>query len=190
MGEPKKVDVSPLEPPKGVSLVSHLTKGLKPKEHLLVVCREEHLPHLKRWSKETSNPIEEVEKNLLKVVRGKGFHGVCLGEKLSFYWTGVKLHTKELLFKLTGNYPRFLINFVSLREGERAIKLLTEEGFRFETLPAPKEIEGYCGFACGFKEKEAALEAFKFLAERKLGVEAIFEKTPEGFKRLLGLWEI
>ncbi|NPB05164.1 MAG: DUF3343 domain-containing protein [Aquificae bacterium] len=186
----RRLDVSSLSPLKGLALVSNTVKGLRPGSAVEVLHGEEFFDHLLRWSRETANPVERISENLSKVLRGKGFHGACPAETLSFYWTGVKLHAKELLLKLSGRYPRFLINFVSVRAGAEALEFLKGAGFRFRTLPAPKEVEGYCGFAAGFDDRREAERAFLKLAQENLGAEALFEKTPAGFRRLLGLWEV
>jgi TusA-related sulfurtransferase len=186
---PKTINVEGLEYPKNLAWVSHNIRPLKGGEILEVFHKEDFVPVLQRWSEETGNPIKEQEKNRTLLVRGKGFHGVCLSEKLSFYLTGVKLHAKEFLFKLTGKYPPFLFNFVSINEGLKGIEVLKSSPFSFEVLPSPKEVEGYCGFAVGFKDLETCQRVFEFLLTQKVGVEKIFRKEGKGYKILKGAWE-
>jgi len=183
-----RLDISNLTFPGSLALVSYNVKRLKPGQTLEVILKEHQMEELKRWSTESGNILKVINKNLCQVERGKGFHGVCLNEKLSFYITGAKLHLKEFLLKLSNKYPPFLVNFISLREGERALKLLPKEGFT--VLPAPKEIEGYCGFAVGCFEEKRAKELFFNLLDKKVGVEALFQRTPQGFKTLLTSWEV
>ncbi len=184
------VDIRNLHFPGNVAFVSFNVKRLTPKQKLKVIFESQQLEILEKWSRETNNPITLLDRNTLLVERGKGFHGVCLNEKISFYLTGAKLHLKELLLKVSNRYPPFLINFVSIPEGEKAIDKLSEIGLKALILPAPKEIEGYCGFALGtFNQKEAEKLFIKLLGNQ-IGVEAIFKKTSKGFKKILGSWEV
>jgi TusA-related sulfurtransferase len=83
MFKTKTIDVRSFEYPKNLAFVSHNIRPLKSGEALEVLHGEDFVPILRRWSKETGNPIKEQEKNRTLLVRGKGFHGVCLSEKLS-----------------------------------------------------------------------------------------------------------
>jgi len=183
------VDVRGLEYPKNLALVSHSIRPLKGGDLLEVIHEGEFSKILRRWSKESGNPIKVSEENRTLIERGKGFHGVCLGEKISFYLTGVKLHAKEFLFKVLGKYPPYLFNFVSIPEGVRGIGLLKQTPFRFEVLPSPKEVEGYCGFAVGFKDLETCKGAFEYLLSQKVGVEKIFKREGEKYTLVKGAWE-
>jgi len=187
---PVCIDISSLPSPVCLSLVSYKVKRLKPNQSVEVKLKPDQQELLKKWSFETNNRLEFLTDKLCKVIRGKGFHGVCLNEKLSFYITGAKLHFKELLLKATLKYPPYLINFVSLPEGERAIEKIKRLKLKATVLPAPKEIEGYCGFALGLYNKSEALELFTQLLKVGVGVEALFNKEDGTFKKLVGAWEI
>ncbi len=189
--QPKKLNLLEFNDDlKRLAFLSFHTKRLKKGEKLSVFFPEHFGEKLKRWCSETGNKLLELERNRALIERGKGFHGVCLGEKLGFYADGVKLHTFELLLKLAGKYPPYLVNFVSLNEGRRALPLLKTLGVRCKLLPAPKEFEGYCGYALGFYSEKEALGVFEELYKNAIGVESVYEKAPEGFKRLISLWEL
>jgi len=184
------IDISFFPPPVFLSLVSYKVKRLKPNQFLEVKFKPDQLEGLKKWSLETNNRLEVLNENLCRVVRGKGFHGVCFNEKISFYLTGVKLHIKEFLLKSSRKYPTYLVNFISIPEGERAIEKLKRVDIKAVVLPAPKEIEGYCGFALGFFDQKEAFEVFSKLLKEGIGVEALFKKEGGSFKKLVGAWEI
>ena len=184
------LDLTPLEYPKNIAFLSYNVRRLKPKERLKVKCHPRQVEDIKRWCQETGNLLKKEENNLLEIERGRGFHGVCLNEKLSFYLTGAKLHLKELFLGLFNRYPSFLFNFVSIKEGIRGIRTLKELGFQFTTLPSPREIEFYCGFAVGFEELSEAQRAFFALLEDGFGVETLFRRKNRGFEILLKAWEV
>ena len=183
------LDLTSLKYPKNLAFLSYNVRKLKPGETLKVKCNPEDLKSIENWCKETGNVLKTNGK-LLEICRGKGFHGVCLNEKLSFYLTGAKLHLKEYLLRFFGKYPPYLFNFVSINEGLRGIEFLKRKGFAFEVLPSPKEVEAYCGFAVGFRNLKECEEAFKNLLELKVGVETIFKRNKKGFETLKGAWEI
>ena len=175
---------------KRLAFLSYNIKRLRKGEKLFVVFPEGFGEKLKRWCLETGNKLLELERNRAIVERGGGFHGVRLGEKLGFYTDGVKLHAVEFLLRLRGKYPPYLVNFVSLNEGRRAVLLLKTLGVRCKLLPAPKEFEGYCGYALGFYDEKEALGVFEELYKNAIGVESIYKKIPNGFERLISLWEL
>jgi hypothetical protein len=188
MGE-KIIDLIPLEYPKDLALLSFNVKRLKPKQELVVKINPQRLENYLKWAAESGNKVEPMEENLIKVVRGKGFHGICLGEKISFYALGVKLHLKEFLFKLTGKYPPYLVNFVSINEGFRTVEKLKDflSNREYEILPAPKEVEGYCGLVVGFNELKDAEEFFNKALANRCGVEILFRS--KDFQILKKAWE-
>jgi len=188
--QPNYVNISPYPLPVYLAIVSYKVKRLKPNQFLEVKFKPDQLEGLKKWSLETNNRLEVLNENLCRVVRGKGFHGVCFNEKISFYLTGVKLHIKEFLLKAPRKYPPYLVNFISIPEGERAIEKLKRVDIKAVVLPAPKEIEGYCGFALGFFDQKEAFEVFSKLLKEGIGVEALFKKEGGRFKKLVGAWEI
>jgi hypothetical protein len=185
----------PLRLPNDLALISRRVKGLKPGGRLSVALpTERDAEAVARWCAQTGNRF--FKKNspasrglLIEIERGKGFHGCSVGQKLSFYAWGVKLHAKELFLKAAGRYPPYLFNFISLEEGLRGINRLKTLGVEFEVLPSPKEVEGYCGFAAGFKDLETCEESFKKLLSEGVGVEVIFKRSGEGFEILRGAWE-
>jgi len=186
----KVLDLTALEYPKNLAFLSYNVRRLKPGKSLKVKGNPEGLKDIKRWCEETGNLLKVLSCNLAEIQRGKGFHGVCLNEKLSFYFTGAKLHIKEHLLKFFGKYPPYLFNFVSLKEGLKGIRILKREGFEFEVLPSPKEIESYCGFAVGFKNLKSCEFAFRKLLEERVGVETLFRRNGKGFEILKRSWEI
>ena len=185
----KVLDIRPLEFPKDLALLSRGVKSLKPKTGIEVIHSPRQLERIKRWCSETGNVLKEQSPERSLVVRGKGFHGVCLGEKISFYLTGVKLHFREYLLKFWGKYPPYLFNFISINEALRGLEILKDLKEDFVVLPAPKEVEGYCGFAVGFDNYQTCERTFKDLLDQKVGVEVIFQRRGKNYKILKGAWE-
>ncbi len=184
------IDIRNLPPYGFVAYVSHRVRGLKPGQTLEVLLLEDQLEGLKRWSEETANILEILDEGRVRIKRGKGFHGVCLSQKVEFYLWGIKLHSEEFFLKLTGKYPKFFINFVSINEGLRAIREIKRDKIRARIVPSPKEVEGYCGFAMGFYSEEKCFKTFRELLNRGIKVETIFKHDGENFLILKGAWEI
>ncbi len=184
-----ELDITHLEFPKNLALLSRRVKESLPQS----VIRVSHPPEvgklIEKWCRQTGNTFRSISPTLSEVERGKGFHGVCLGEKLSFYLTGVKLHLKEYLLRFMGKYPPYLFNFISVNCALRGMEFLEKEGFEFTVLPSPKEVEGYCGFAVGFKDLQTCTEGFNKLLENKIGVEVIFKPSKRGFEIIKTAWE-
>jgi len=186
----KPLDIRNLEEPKDLALLSRRVKGLKPKGEIGVIHTPQQVGAIKRWCSETGNIFRNIAPERSLVIRGKGFHGVCLGEKLSFYLTGVKLHLKEYLLRLGGKYPPYLFNFISINEALKGLEILKDLPVDYTVLPSPKEVEGYCGFAVGFGDYTTCERAFKKLLDLKVGVEVIFRKGKGGeYELLKGAWE-
>ena len=185
----KKVAIHHLDFPKDLALVSRNVKSLRPQEVLEVLHTPLQAELVKRWCSETGNLLKESSSQRSAVVRGKGFHGVCLGEKVFFYLTGVKLHLKEYLLRFWGKYPPYLFNFISINEALKGLEILKDLSKDSVVLPSPKEVEGYCGFAVGFNDYQTCEGTFKELLDRKVGVEVIFQKEGKGYKILKGAWE-
>lgn len=186
----KVLDIRPLEFPKDLALLSRRVKELSPGAGLEVLHTPPQGEAIEKWCSETGNLFKSISPQRSTVIRGKGFHGVCLGEKLSFYLTGVKLHFKEYLLRLGGKYPPYLFNFISVKEAQKGLDLLSSLAGDYTVLPAPKEVEGYCGFAVGFRDYTTCEGIFKELLNRKVGVEVIFRKGERGrYEILKGAWE-
>jgi len=175
--------------PQDLALLSRKVKELKPGEKLEVLFPNSRGEKIKQWCSETGNRLLLLENGRALIERGKGFHGVCLNEKLSFYLWGVKLHTSEFWLKVTGRYPRYLFNFISINEALKSLNILPKLNVKYKLLPSPKEIEGYCGFAVGFDSLQNCEKTFLTLLKTGLGVEIIFERRERGFKILKGAWE-
>ena len=63
------------------------------------------------------------------IQRGYGFHGDTLRKKIAFVLLGIKIHLTQLYTHvIPGTAPKYLLTFVSIAEGQRAHKLLTEQG--------------------------------------------------------------
>ena len=185
----KRVVIRHLDFPKDLALVSRIVKGLKPREVLEVLHSPQQEEEIKKWCLETGNVLKEQSPERSLVVRGKGFHGVCLGEKISFYLTGVKLHLREYLLKFWGKYPPYLFNFISINEALKGLEILKNLKGDYVVLPAPKEVEGYCGFAVGFDDYQTCEGTFKKLLDQKVGVEVIFQRRGKNYEILKGAWE-
>jgi hypothetical protein len=184
----EELNISHLEFPRNLALLSRRVKESKPGGVIKVLHKPDEGRIIKEWCDETGNLFKPLSPTLSEVQRGKGFHGVCLNEKLSFYLTGAKLHLKEYLLKFFGKYPPYLFNFISIRCALRGMETLKREGFEFTVLPSPKEVEGYCGFAVGFKDLKTCTEAFNRLLENKIGVEVIFKPSGGRFEIIKTAW--
>ena len=185
----ERLDIRRLEFPKDLALLSRQVKELPPKGVVEVFHSPQQLERIKNWCSETGNILKEHSPERSILEKGKGFHGVCLGEKVSFYLTGAKLHLREYLLKFRGKYPPYLFNFISIPEAQKGLKILENLTEDFTVLPSPKEVESYCGFAVGFNDYQACERFFKELLLRGVGVEVIFQKVEKGFKTLKGAWE-
>jgi hypothetical protein len=176
--------------PHFIAFLSFHIRKLNPQEKIKIFYHPLQKEKLWKWSQETGNKILWKNNNYAEVIRGKGHHGICLTEKISFYAWGIKLHLREFLINILDKYPQFLINFVSLKEGLRSINQLKalikdSEGL---VLPSPREIEGYCGFAVGFYSLPTAKKFFFTAIEKGYGVETLFKgKT---FEIILKSWEV
>lgn len=184
-----ELDITLLEFPKNLALVSRKVKESSPKSIVRVYHPPEVGKLIEKWCKQTGNTFRSIYPTLSEVERGKGFHGVCLNEKLSFYLTGLRLHLKEYLLRFMGKYPPYLFNFISIDCALRGMEFLEKEGFEFTILPSPKEVEGYCGFAVGFKDSKTCIKGFNTLLENKIGVEVIFKQVKGGFEIIKTAWE-
>ena len=186
----RQLDITPFELPKDLALLSRRVKELKPRGGIEVIHTPLQGEAIRKWCSETGNLFKSISPERSTVIRGKGFHGVCLGEKLSFYLTGVKLHLKEYLLLLTRKYPPYLFNFISVKEALKGLEILKELSGDYTVLPSPKEVEGYCGFAVGFNDYSTCEGIFRELLDRKVGVEVIFRRGEKGkYELLKGAWE-
>lgn len=186
----EKLDIRYLEFPKDLALLSRKVKETPPKGVVEVIHSPLQVERIKKWCSETGNVLKDHSPERSVIERGKGFHGVCLGEKVSFYLTGVKLHLREYLLKFWGKYPPYLFNFISIAEAQRGLGILKDLKGDFVVLPSPKEVEGYCGFAVGFKDYQTCERVFRKLLQQRVGVEVIFQKVGSSFKILKGAWEL
>ncbi len=140
---------------------------------------------IKVWAHDTGNRLISLEKKdgeyeaILE--RGKGWHGDTLWEKIKFYAVGIKLHLIMYLLEIfKPKKPKYLITFISIPEGFRAIEFLEKKGITdFIALPVPDEIYEYCGIVIGFKNKKRALDVFNLLKENGFGVEDVREVDKE-----------
>ncbi len=171
-----------------MSLISFSVRNSPTEVEALI--KPSQLETIVKWASESGNRILEKREDKVVLKRGKGFHGVCLNEKISFYLTGIKLHTKEFFLKLLNKHPVFFINFVSIAEGLKGIDNARRLGFKFEVLPSPKEVEKYCGFALGFMGLEEAEKCFYALLDNKIGVETIFKRNGKGYTFIKKAWEV
>ncbi|NPA12571.1 MAG: DUF3343 domain-containing protein [Aquificae bacterium] len=134
---------------------------------------------IKVWCHDTGNKLVSLEKKdgyyEAVIQRGKGWHGDTLWEKAKFYAIGVKLHILEYLYRIFKPIaPKYIITFMSIPEGFRAIQFLHQRGIKdFTTLPVPNEIYEFCGLVIGFKDKDRAVEVYNLLKENRFGVEDI-----------------
>ena len=180
----------PLRFPHDLALVSRKVKELTPGEEIFVSLKNAiDVEVVKAWCNDTGNEFKPAEGGIV-IKRGKGFHGCGVGERLSFYLWGVRLHSAELLYRLTGNYPTYFFNFISVKEAFKGIKILSKSKNGFKLIPSPKEVEGYCGFAVGFEDLKSCEDSFVELLERGIGVEIVFKKEKKGFKIIKGAWDL
>lgn len=134
---------------------------------------------LKIWCHQTGNKLLSLEKRnneyIAVIQRGKGWHGDSFLEKVKFYAIGIKLHFIMYLLEIfKQKKPKYLITFISIPEGFRAIEYLEKKGINdFITLPVPNEIYEYCGVVIGFKSKDRVIEIYKLLQSEGFGVQDI-----------------
>ncbi len=176
----KEVDVRGLFCPSPLVFVSKELNKIKVGEKLKIIADAPNFDKdIKIWCHDTGNKLINLKKSgdeyIAIIERGKGWHGDTLIEKIKFYAIGVKLHLLMYLLEIFKNKkPRYLISFISIPEGFRAIDYLRERGIEdFIVLPVPNEIYEYCGVVIGFKSKKRAIEIFKELRNRNFGVQDI-----------------
>jgi len=174
----KEVDVRGLFCPTPLTFVSKELNKIAVGEKLKIIADAPNFDKdLKIWCHETGNKLLDLKKdgNIYTAIieRGKGWHGDTLIEKIKFYAIGVKLHLLMYLLEIfKSKKPKYLISFISIPEGFRAIDYLKEKGEKdFIVLPVPNEIYEYCGVVIGFKDKNKAIEVFKELRDKQFGVQ-------------------
>ncbi|NPA11006.1 MAG: DUF3343 domain-containing protein [Epsilonproteobacteria bacterium] len=73
--------------------------------------------------------------------------------ELKYLPAGIRLHIKELIYKLTDNLDEYYyFHFEDIPTGLKAEKLLTSQNIK--SIPVPNEIFKDCGVAILTKEKE------------------------------------
>lgn len=175
------VDTRGLFCPLPLTVVSKKLKEIPVGERIKVLADDKAFKKdIEIWSYETGNKlIEFKEENgyyVAIVERGKGFKGESLWDKVKFISLGVKLHIiQHILDFLPSKKPKYLMTFVSVAEGIRANKFLTEKNINsnYVMLPVPKEIYPHCGLVFGFKSKDEAVKIYQYLKENKFAVEDI-----------------
>ncbi len=176
----KEVDTRGMFCPTPLIFVSKELKNIPVGKRLKVLADDKAFKKdIKIWCHDTGNRLISLEENngviTAVIERGKGWHGDTLTEKLKFYAIGVKLHLYDYFFRIFRSAgPKYIITFMSIPEGFRAIDFLKEKGINdFVTLPVPDEIYEFCGVVIGFKNKERAIEVYNFLKKNRFGVENI-----------------
>ena len=102
------------------------------------------------------------------------------GEKVFFIATGIRLHIKEYLLKLTRLFDRYdyCISFPSILEGLRAEKHL--KGFKAISIPIPDEIFEGCGVGILVKEEDKE-RLLRHLKENGILVSGVFRRKGDSF---------
>ncbi|MBK3333033.1 DUF3343 domain-containing protein [Persephonella atlantica] len=176
----KEVDTRGMFCPTPLIFVSKELKNIPVGKRLKVLADDKAFKKdIKIWCHDTGNKLISLEENngiiTAVIERGKGWHGDTLFEKLKFYAIGVKLHMYDYFFRVFKSAgPKYIITFMSIPEGFRAIDFLKEKGINdFVTLPVPDEIYEFCGVVIGFKSKDRAVQVYNFLKDHSFGVENI-----------------
>ena len=176
----KEVDTRGMFCPTPLIFVSKELKNIPVGKRLKVLADDKAFKKdIKIWCHDTGNKLISLEENngiiTAVIERGKGWHGDTMFEKLKFYAIGVKLHMYDYFFRVFKSAgPKYIITFMSIPEGFRAIDFLKEKGIDdFVTLPVPDEIYEFCGVVIGFKSKERAVQVYNFLKDHSFGVENI-----------------
>jgi len=176
----KEVDTRGMFCPTPLIFVSKELKNIPVGSRLKVLADDKAFKKdIKIWCHDTGNKLislEEEDGVITAVIeRGKGWHGDTLLEKLKFYLIGTKLHLYDYFYRIfTFAAPKYIITFMSIPEGFRAIEFLKQKGITdFIALPVPDEIYEYCGVVVGFKNKDRAVEVYNLLKDNKFGVENI-----------------
>ncbi len=176
----KEVDTRGMFCPTPLISVSKELKNISVGERLKVLADDKAFKKdIKIWCHDTGNRLISLEEDngiiTAVIERGTGWHGDTLFEKLKFYAIGVKLHLYDYFFRVFRSAgPKYIITFMSIPEGFRAIEFLKEKGVNdFITLPVPDEIYEFCGVVIGFKNKERVVEIYNFLKDNNFGVENI-----------------
>ena len=176
----KELDLRGLFCPTPLVYLSRELNKIKTGERLKIIADAPNFDKdLKIWSHQTGNKLISLEKKgkdyIAIIERGKGWHGDSFIEKLKFYAIGVKLHLLMYLLEIfKPKKPKYLITFISIPEGFRAIEYLEKKGIKdFITLPVPNEIYEYCGVVIGFKDKDKTIDVYKLLQKEGFGVQDI-----------------
>ena len=177
----KEIDVRGMFCPTPLTFISREMKNVKIGESVKVIANSKGFDRdIKIWCHDTGNKLEDLQKldndtYVAIIKRGKGWHGDTLWEKLKFYAIGVKLHLIMYILEIfSTKKPRYLITFISIPEGFRAIEFLEKKGIKnFITLPVPNEIYEFCGVVIGFKDKNETIKVYNLLKDEGFGVENI-----------------
>jgi hypothetical protein len=100
--------------------------------------------------------------------------------ELKYIPAGIRLHLKEIFYKLTGNLDEYYyFHFEDIPTGLKAEKILKKE--KIKSIPIPNEIYQNCGVAILSKEKE---KIKKILDKENIKYEIWVKK--EKFKKIEG----
>jgi len=176
----KEINIKGMLCPSPLVHLSRELNKIKTGERLKVIADAPNFDNdLKVWCHQTGNKLVSLERKdgdyIAIIERGKGWHGDTFLEKLKFYAIGVKLHLIMFLLEIfKPKKPKYLITFISIPEGFRAIDFLEKRGINdFITLPVPNEIYEYCGVVIGLRDKDRAINIFKLLQSEGFGVQDI-----------------
>ncbi len=187
----KELDLSGLSCPLPIVMTSEAVKKLEEGKVIKVVSTD---PGFERdvwnWSNQTKNKLLDLQKEGDKIVayikkEGEGSEP-SLWYWIKFHSLGVKLHLRLILMHLNpfADKPDHFITFVAISEGTRAEKHLKKINKKAKLIPIPDEIDPRCGVVLAVKGFERAKDIYEHLLKENYGVEAIYRKEGESYKKV------
>ena len=169
------LDLTGLMCPLPVVMTSEKMRKLKEGQKLVVI------------STDPGNELVSLRKEDGKVVAvlRKGSQAIepSLWYWIKFHSLGVKLHVRHILMSLNPfiKKPDHFITFTAISEGTRAEKFL---GGRAKLIPIPNEIDPRCGVVLAVHGYKEAKEIYDQLQKEGFGVEAIYKKEGQEYRRV------
>lgn len=189
----KELDLKGLTCPVPIVMTSETIKKMKEGEVLRVVATDPGFEQdLWNWARQTGNELISVERNGASVVahirKTAGSKEPSLWHWIKFHSLGVKLHARMLFIKMNPfvEKPDHFLTFSAISEGTRAYSMLKKNhsARKVRLLPVPDEIDPRCGVVIAVKGYKRAKELYNRLREGGIGVESIYKKERNDYRRV------
>ncbi|MFN3814174.1 MAG: sulfurtransferase TusA family protein [Aquificaceae bacterium] len=186
--EVKVIDLSGLVCPLPIVMTSEHVKRLEEGQIVQVMATDPGFEKdIMSWCQQTGNELvsisREGEKTIAVIKKTSSSKEPPLIYWIKFHSLGVKLHIREFLMRINPfvKKPDHFITFVAISEGTKAEKFLKG---RAKLIPIPDEIDPRCGVVLALKGYQKAKEVYDELSKEGFGVEAIYRREGESYKKV------